>query len=91
MAKNKRQKRTYSEGEFRRAVKQVSDEAVAKILTLCVTAAADEFNLNEEGVVSFLERMERYVQYEEENKIKIKDAQNALKKSTGIDLKIRQW
>ena len=91
MAKNKRQKRTYSEGEFRRAVKQVSDEAVAKILTLCVTAATDEFNLDDEGVVSFMERMERYVQYEEENKIKVRDAQNALKKATGIDLRVTRW
>lgn len=90
-AKNRKPKRTYSEKEFKKAVKQVSDEAVSKILTLCVTAAADEFNLDEEGVVSFMERMERYVQYEEENKIKVRDAQNALKKTTGIDLRVTRW
>lgn len=92
MSKKKKTKsRTYSEGEFRKAIKQISDDAVAKILTLCVTAAADEFDLDEDGVVKFMERMERYVNYEQENLIKMKQVQESLKKSTGIDLCVRRW
>ena len=92
MSKKKHTKqRTYSEGEFRRAVKQISDEAVAKVLTLCVAAAADEFDLDETGVVNFTQRMERYVWYEKENLIKMKQVEESLKKTTGVNLCVRRW
>ena len=92
MSKNKKVKsRTYSESEFRKAIKQISDTAVSKIMTLCVTAAADEFDLDDEGVAKFMERMERYIRYEEQNLIKMKEVKESLKKSTGLELRISRW
>lgn len=87
--KTYQKKRTYTEGEVRHMIRQVSDDAVAKLLLLCLVAARDEFDLDADGTVKFMQTMERYVDYEAKGIIKMKNASEALKKETGIDLWIR--
>lgn len=82
-------KKTYTEGEFRYAVKKVGDEAIARILLLCIVAARDQFDLDEDGIVEFMNTMQRYVEYEQKGLIDTKAASESLKKRTGIDLRIR--
>lgn len=89
--KAKPKKRTYSEGEVRRMLKQASDEAVAKILLLCMVAAKDEFKLNADEVVHFVQTMQRYTDYERAGLIKTDEASESLLKDTGIDLRLRKW
>ena len=86
--KIKQKKRTYTEGEVRNAIRKVSDEAVSKILLLCIVAAKDEFKLDENGLVSFMETMQRYVDYEKKGLIKTDEASKSLLKDTGIDLRL---
>lgn len=86
--KPKQKKRTYTEGEVRNAIRKVSDEAVSKILLLCIVAAKDEFKLDENGLVSFMETMQRYVDYEKKGLIKTDEASKSLLKDTGIDLRL---
>ena len=84
-------KRTYSEGELRRAVKEASDQAVKRILLLCIVAARDEFNLDEDGTVSFMDTMQRYINYQQKGLVSLDDASKSLKKNTGIDLRLTRW
>ena len=70
-------------------VKDASDLAVSKIMLLCMVAARDEFDLDGDQVVKFVQTMQRYVEYEAKGIIKMKNASEALKKETGIDLWIR--
>ena len=84
-------KRTYSEGELRRAVKEASDQAVKRILLLCIVAARDEFNLDEDGTVSFMDTMQRYINYQQSGLVSLDDASKSLKKNTGIDLRLSRW
>ena len=84
-------KRTYSEGELRRAVKEASDQAVKRILLLCIVAARDEFNLDEDGTVGFMDTMQRYINYQQSGLVSLDDASKSLKKNTGIDLRLSRW
>lgn len=90
--KKKRQPiRTYSEKELRRAIHETADDAVKRTLLLAIIAARDHFNLDADGTVDFMKRVDRYVQYEGDGIISLKDASQALLKSTGIDLRLVRW
>lgn len=84
-------KRMYSEGEVRRAIKQATDEAVTRIMLMCIVAARDEFDMDEDGVVKFVETMKRYIQYFDNGTLSIKAFSESLKKNTGIDLRLTRW
>ena len=84
-------KRTYTEVELVQVLKKSTDDAVAKILLLCIVAARDEFGLNEEQTVQFIQTMQRYVDYEKQGLIKLSNASDSLKKETGIDLRLSRW
>lgn len=84
-------KRTYSEGEVRRAVREAADDSVKRIILLCVVASRDMFDLDEDGVIKFMETMQRYIGYEKDGLIDLNDASKSLKEKTGIDLKLRRW
>lgn len=84
-------KRTYTEGEYRRALKQAGDDTVARVLLLCIVAARDMFNLDDNGTVNFMETMQRYVGYEADGLIDLTEYSKSLKKNTGIDLKLSRW
>lgn len=84
--KTYQKKRTYTQGEVRHLIRQVSDEAVSRIMLLCIVAARDKFDLDADGVKDFMKTMERYVEYEKNGIIKVKDAKEALKKKTGMEL-----
>ena len=83
-------KRTYSESEVRRMIHKCNDEAVKKIMLLCVTAARDEFDMDEEKLVTFMGRMQRYVDNEAAGLFDINVANESLKKH-GIDLRLTRW
>lgn len=84
-------KKTYSEGDMRRAIKQCSDDSVSRVMLLCIVAARDEFNLDDDGVMSFMNRMSRYVRYEAQGLIDMEVASKSLKERTGIDLRLSRW
>lgn len=84
-------KKTYSEGDMRRAIKQCSDDSVSRVMLLCIVAARDEFNLDDDGVMSFMNRMSRYVGYESQGLIDMEVASKSLKERTGIDLRLSRW
>ena len=83
-------KRTYTEGELAYITRQRADEAVKKILLLCVTAARDEFDMDEEQFVNFMCRMQRYVDSEAKGLVDIGVANESLKKH-GVDLRLTKW
>ena len=84
-------KRMYSEGEVRRAIREASDQAVARIMLLCIVASRDMFHLDENGVNEFMETMARYIDYEKKGLVSLDDASNSLKKQAGIDLRLTRW
>ena len=84
-------KKTYSEGDMRRAIKQCSDDSVSRVMLLCIVAARDEFNLDDDGVMYFMNRMTRYVGYEAQGLIDMEVASKSLKERTGIDLRLSRW
>ena len=87
--KKKYQKtKTYSESELKRAVRNATEQAVARLLLLCIVAARDEFDMDEEKTVQFTDTMQRYIEYEDQGLIDMKAASESLKKRTGIDLRI---
>ena len=88
--KKKPKSKMYSESEVRRMVHKCNDEAVKKIMLLCVTAARDEFDMDEDKLVTFMGRMQRYVDNEAAGLFKLDVANESLKKH-GIDLKLARW
>lgn len=89
--KKKFKPRLYTYGELKKAIRETSDQAVARILLLCIVAARDEFNLDENGTVRFMETMQRYIGYEKKGLVNLDDASKSLKKQTGIDLRLTRW
>ena len=83
-------KRTYTEGEVRRMVKQCADDATKTILMLCATAARDQFDMDEDTFVEFMGRMQRYVDAEADRLVSIEDANMSMQKH-GIDLRLQRW
>lgn len=84
-------KRTYSEKELRRIVHDTADDAVKRTLLMAIIAGRDQFNLDADGTVEFMKRIDRYVQYEKDGLIGLKDASASLLKNTGIDLRLVRW
>ena len=74
----KKQKQTYTIGEVRRMIHQCTDEATKKVILLCVTAARDQFDMDEDTLVEFMARMQRYVDYEKDKLISIEDSNKSL-------------
>ena len=90
--KKKRPKaRTYSESELRRGIRDATDDAVKRIMLLCIVAARDEFSPDAEKTVQFMETMARYIDYEKKGLIDLNTASDSLKKHTGIDLRLSRW
>lgn len=77
--------------EVKKAIRDAADDSVARIMLICITAAKDEFDLDEEGTVHFMQTMQRYVGYFNDGTLDANDYSKSLKKSTGIDLKLRRW
>lgn len=84
-------RRTYSEKEIRRAIHETADDAVKRTLLLAILAARDQFNLDADGTVDFMNRIDRYVQFEKDGLVNLKDASQSLLKNTGIDLRLVRW
>ena len=90
--KKKRQKpRVYYPSEVKRAIKEAADNAVARIMLICLVAARDMFDMDEDKTVEFMETMQRYIDYADKGIIDIGTVSDSLKKSTGIDLRLSRW
>ena len=83
-------KRTYTEGEYVRAVRSAVDEATKKLLLMYTTAVAEKFNPTEEELVELLLDMRRYADYEQKGLVPLEKYSKVLEKH-GIDLKLRRW
>ena len=83
-------KRTYSEGEYVRAVRQATDDAVKKLLLMYVTAVAEKYNPTEDELVELLTTMQRYQRYEEMGLLPLQKYSEVLLKH-GIDLRLSRW
>ena len=86
--KKVQKQRMYAASEVRRAVKQAAEDATAKAILLCVVSATDQFKCDGEETVEFVERMKRYVEYENAGLIDLNMASESLYKNTGIDLRL---
>lgn len=84
-------KRMYSEGEVRRAILQAADDSVKRNMLVCVMAARDMFDLDEAGLVEFMETMQRYLKYLHENTVDINAFTKTLSEKTGVDIKLSRW
>lgn len=90
--KKKRTKvRMFTEVELKRRLRQGIDDAVKRIMLLCIVAARDKFKLDAEETVDFMETMARYIKWEKEGLVDLNVASESLKKNTGIDLKLSRW
>lgn len=89
--KKVQKKRTYSEGEVRRAIKEAADNAVARIMLICIVAARDEFDMDEDKLVQFMNTMQRYIGYANDGLVDMDAFSKTLKNSTGIDLRLKRW
>ena len=83
-------RRTYTEGEYVRAVRSAVDEATKKLLLMYTTAVAEKFNPTEEELVELLHDMQRYQKWEEVGLVPLEKYSKVLEKH-GIDLKLRRW
>lgn len=84
-------KRTYSEGEVKKAIMEACDDSVKRIMLICIAAADDMFKPDEDGMITFMETMARYIQYHEEGKVNLDAYSKSLKNNCGIDLKLSRW
>ena len=90
--KKKRTKvRMFTEVELKRRLRQGIDDAVKRIMLLCIVAARDKFKLDAEETVDFMETMARYIKWEKDGLVDLNVASESLKKNTGIDLKLSRW
>lgn len=89
--KYKKTKTTFTIGEVKRKIQEVADDAVARVLLICVVAAVDMFKLDDDRTVEFIHTMERYIQYEADGTLNLKKYSESLLESTGIDLRLRRW
>lgn len=83
-------RRTYTEGEYVRAVRTAVDESVKKLLLLYITAVAEKFHPSEEDLVDLLNMMQRYQRYEEEGLCPLEKYSEVLLKY-GVDLRLSRW
>lgn len=88
--RKQRSRRTYTEGEYVRAVRSAVDEATKKLLLMYTTAVAEKFNPTEEELVELLHDMQRYQKWEEVGLVPLEKYSKVLEKH-GIDLKLRRW
>lgn len=84
-------KRTYSAGEVERAIKQAGDEAMKRIMLICVASITDEVEMTDEKLEEFLNRMQRYIEYQQQGIIDLEKYSETIYKKTGIDLRLSRW
>lgn len=83
-------KRTYTEGEYVRAVRMAVDEATKKLMLMYITAVAERFGASEEDLVGLLHDMQRYQKWEEVGLVPLQKYSEVLAKN-GIDLRLSRW
>lgn len=83
-------KRTYTEGEYVRAVRMAVDEATKKLMLMYITAVAEKYDATEEDLVELLNSMQRYVDYEQMGLVPLQKYSKVLE-NHGVDLKLRRW
>lgn len=83
-------KRTYTEGEYVRAVRNAVDEATKKLILMYTTAVAERFDVSEEDLVGLLHDMQRFQTYEQMGLVPLEKYSKVLEKH-GIDLRLSRW
>ena len=83
--------RTYAESEVKRAVKEAGDEAVKRILLICIAAASDMFNLDDNQLEQFMGTMQRYIEYQKDGLIDLAEYSKTIEKKTGISITLSRW
>lgn len=84
-------KRTYSESELSKAIHDAGDEAVKRILIICIAAASDMFDMNEDQLEKFMDTMQRYINYQKDGLIDMAEYSKSLYKKTGVDIRLERW
>lgn len=84
-------KRTYSEGEVQRLIRQSRDDVVTQVMYLFVSAVADQFSPTEEELVELMDRVQRYNGYISAGLVDYKVATESIKKKTGVELNLSRW
>lgn len=85
--KKQKPRRTYTEGEYIRAVRKATDTATKKLILMYITAVAEKYNATEEDLVDLLSMMQRYQTYEDMGLVPLEKYSDVLEKH-GIDLKL---
>lgn len=83
-------KRTYTEGEYVRAVREATDEATKKLILMFITAVAEKYDPPEDELVGLLMDMKRYADYEAMGLVPLEKYSKVLEKH-GVDLRLRRW
>lgn len=84
-------KTVYSYSEVKRAIRDAADETTKEVMLLCLCAARDTYDLDGDSLVEFMQNMQRYIRYEKDGDVKLKDASRSIKERTGIDLTLSRW
>lgn len=88
--KRQKTKRTYTEGEYVRAVRMAVDEATKKLMLMYITAVAEKYDATEEDLVELLTSMQRYADYEQMGLVPLQKYSDVLEKH-GVDLRLSRW
>lgn len=88
--KKPKKKRTYTEGEYVRAVRMAVDEATKKLMLMYITAVAEKYDATEDDLVELLNSMQRYQKWEEVGIVPLQKYSEVLAKH-GIDLRLSRW
>lgn len=83
-------KKTYSEGEYVRAVRMAVDESVKKLLLMYITAVAEKYNASDEDLIDLLNMMQNYQSYEDQGLVPLEKYSEVLL-NHGIDLRLSRW
>lgn len=89
--KKHKKQRMYAESEVKRAIRESSDEAVKRIMLICIAASDDMFKMNDEQLTTFMEIMQRYINYQKDGLIDLAAYSESIEKKTGISITLSRW
>lgn len=88
--KKRKPKRTYSEGEYVRAVRMATDDATMKLILMYLAAVTEMFDLDENKMLEVVNTLKRYQEYEEMGLVPLEKYSDVLQKH-GVDLRLRRY
>ena len=85
--KDKKKPVTLTPAKIKKIVEQAASEATEKAFLLMMAAASDEFNLDDNQLVSLYNRVDRYAGHLDNHLVKISDIIKAIEEKTGAKLR----